>query len=69
MTALEEVAELKQKAVDILLAERERIDRELSVLQENAPTKRRGRRPKNQEPVSHSETTGERSSSPLSSLV
>lgn len=46
MTALEEVAELKQKAIEILLAERERIDEQLALLQENAPAKRRGRKPK-----------------------
>ena len=50
MTALEQVAQLKQQAIDLLLNEREHIDSELNQLgygQENAPTgKRRGRRPK-----------------------
>ena len=50
MTALEQVAQLKQQAIELLLNEREHIDSELNQLgygQENAPTgKRRGRRPK-----------------------
>ena len=50
MTALEQVAQLKQQAIDMLLNEREHIDSELNQLgygQENAPSgKRRGRRPK-----------------------
>jgi hypothetical protein len=51
MTALEQVAQLKQQAIELLLNEREQIDSELNQLgygQENAPSgKRRGRRPKN----------------------
>jgi hypothetical protein len=50
MTALEQVAQLKQQAIELLLNEREQIDSELNRLgygQENAPSgKRRGRRPK-----------------------
>ena len=50
MTALEQVAQLKQQAIKLLLNEREHIDSELNQLgygQENAPSgKRRGRRPK-----------------------
>jgi hypothetical protein len=50
MTALEQVAQLKQQAIELLLNEREHIDSELNQLgygQENAPSgKRRGRRPK-----------------------
>jgi len=50
MTALEQVAQLKQQAIQLLLNEREHIDSELNQLgygQENAPSgKRRGRRPK-----------------------
>jgi hypothetical protein len=50
MTALEQVAQLKQQAVELLLREREHIDSELHQLgygQEKAPSgKRRGRRPK-----------------------
>lgn len=50
MTALEQVAQLKQQAIELLLNEREHIDAELNQLgygQENAPSgKRRGRRPK-----------------------
>jgi len=47
MTALEQVAQLKQQAIELLLNEREQIDSELNQLgygQENAPSgKRRGR--------------------------
>jgi hypothetical protein len=50
MTALEQVAQMKQQAIDVLLNERELIDQELSSLghgQGKAPSgKRRGRRPK-----------------------
>jgi hypothetical protein len=50
MTTLEQVAQLKQQAIELLLNERERIDSELNQLgygQENAPSgKRRGRKPK-----------------------
>jgi hypothetical protein len=50
MTALEQVAQLKQQAIELLLNEREQIDSELNQLgygQENAPSgKRRGRRSK-----------------------
>ena len=50
MTALEQVAQMKQSAIDLLLNEREQIDQELQALgygQEKAPSgKRRGRRPK-----------------------
>lgn len=47
MTALEQVAQLKLQAIELLTEERERIDAELSLLQqESAPAKRRGRRPK-----------------------
>jgi hypothetical protein len=50
MTTLEQVAQLKQQAIELLLNERERIDTELNQLgygQENAPSgKRRGRKPK-----------------------
>lgn len=50
MTTLEQVAQLKQQAIDLLLNEREHIDSELNQLgygQENAPSgKKRGRRPK-----------------------
>ncbi len=50
MTALEQVAHLKQQAIELLLSEREQIDSELNQLgygQENAPSsKRRGRKPK-----------------------
>ena len=50
MTALEQVAQLKQQAIDLLLNEREQIESELNQLgygQENAPSgKRRGRKPK-----------------------
>jgi hypothetical protein len=50
MTALEQVAQLKQQAIEVLLNEREQIDSELNQLgygQENAPSgKRRGRKPK-----------------------
>ena len=50
MTVFEQVAQLKQQAIELLLNEREHIDSELNQLgygQENAPSgKRRGRRPK-----------------------
>jgi hypothetical protein len=48
MNTLEQVATLKQQAVELLLAERDRIDAELAILgQEKATTqKRRGRPPK-----------------------
>ncbi len=47
MNTLQQVAILKQQAVDLLLAERDRIDAELAILgQEKAPNnKRRGRPP------------------------
>ena len=55
MTALEQVAQLKQQAIELLLNEREHIDSELNQLgygQENAPSgKRRGRPTKNSIPV------------------
>lgn len=51
MSVLDQVASLKQHAIELLLNERERIDSELNQLgygQEKAPSgKRRGRRPKN----------------------
>jgi len=45
MTALEQVAQLKQQAVELLLAERDVIDAELSILQGEikSPAKKRGR--------------------------
>jgi hypothetical protein len=45
MTTFEQVAQLKQQAVELLLSERERIDAELAILQvEKTPAqKRRGR--------------------------
>jgi hypothetical protein len=50
MSALTDVATLKQQAIALLLDERQKIDLELEQLgygKENAPTqKRRGRRPK-----------------------
>ena len=50
MSALDQVAQLKQQAIELLINERDRIDAELNQLgygQENAPSgKRRGRRPK-----------------------
>jgi hypothetical protein len=65
MTAIEQAEDLRQKAIALLLAERSRLDAQLTSLgygQEKAPTgKRRGRKPKIQEagqqlPASHSET-------------
>lgn len=57
MTALEQVAALKQQAVTILLNERERIDTELSLLgaTEKGPGKKRGPKPRTTEP----EVTGQ----------
>jgi hypothetical protein len=48
MTAFEQVAQLKQRAIELLLSERQQIDSELNQLgygQEKAATKRRGRPP------------------------
>jgi hypothetical protein len=48
MNILEEVAQLKAQAVELLLAERERIDAELAIFgqQKNPNAKRRGRPPR-----------------------
>ena len=45
MTTFEQVAQLKQQAVELLLSERERIDAELAILQveKTHAQKRRGR--------------------------
>lgn len=69
MTALEQVAALKAQAVELLLAERARIDEQLAILQENAPAKKRGRKPNHQqEPTSgHSDMNRKSDPSPSSS--
>lgn len=45
MNVLEEVAQLKGRAIELLIAERDRIDRELETLghEKTAPSKKRGR--------------------------
>jgi hypothetical protein len=60
MDTLEQVADLKRQAVELLLAERERIDAELAIFtdKKDPSVKRRGRPPRLPEQVSSpTETT------------
>jgi hypothetical protein len=71
MTALEQVAQLKAQAVELLIAERDRIDDELAILQveKNAPTqKRRGRPAKSEPSVLPDNFQGASSSVPLETV-
>ena len=56
MDILDQVEQLKAQAVELLLAERERIDAQLAILQPDKkdPSKRRGRPPKPASPVQSS---------------
>ena len=57
MNALDQAAQFQQQAIDVLLAERQRIDDRLAQLGQGVG-KKRGRKPKNQEQEKAPHTEG-----------